>query len=153
MTPKNTICLWYDSDALDAANFYAETFPDSQVNAVHRAPGDYPGQGEGHRDPGQGGHGPLPQSSRGELEVGAGPGEGVLDGPDRLGQEDGGIALQVLPIQRDIVDHIERRLGTKQGFGKSGKLRVQVADFAALRDAINVDHLGVGARIEICGRV
>ena len=39
---KNTICLWYDGAAVDAANFYAETFPDSAVGAVHRAPGDYP---------------------------------------------------------------------------------------------------------------
>ncbi len=42
MTSKNTICLWYDGTALDAARFYAETFPDSMVGAVHRAPGDYP---------------------------------------------------------------------------------------------------------------
>ena len=39
---KNTICLWYDGDAEEAANFYAETFPDSSVDAVHKAPGDYP---------------------------------------------------------------------------------------------------------------
>jgi len=39
---KNTICLWYDKDAEAAARFYAETFPDSSVDAVHRAPGDYP---------------------------------------------------------------------------------------------------------------
>src|SRR3954452_18022937 len=39
---KNTICLWYDGDAETAARFYAETFPDSTVGAVHRAPGDYP---------------------------------------------------------------------------------------------------------------
>ena len=39
---KNTICLWYDKDALDAAKFYAATFPDSKVTAVHHAPGDYP---------------------------------------------------------------------------------------------------------------
>lgn len=39
---KNTICLWYDRDAEDAARFYAATFPDSSVGAVHRAPGDYP---------------------------------------------------------------------------------------------------------------
>ena len=39
---KNTICLWYDGTALDAATFYAETFPDSAVTAVHHAPGDYP---------------------------------------------------------------------------------------------------------------
>jgi predicted 3-demethylubiquinone-9 3-methyltransferase (glyoxalase superfamily) len=43
MTAKNTICLWYNNDAEEAARFYAETFPDSEVTAVHRAPGDYPG--------------------------------------------------------------------------------------------------------------
>lgn len=42
MVRKNTICLWYDGAALDAAHFYAETFPDSAVGAIHRAPGDYP---------------------------------------------------------------------------------------------------------------
>ena len=42
MTSKNTICLWYDGTALDAAKFYAETFPDSAVGAVLHAPGDYP---------------------------------------------------------------------------------------------------------------
>ncbi len=42
MIPKNTICLWFDNDALDAANFYAATFPDSKVTAVHKAPSDYP---------------------------------------------------------------------------------------------------------------
>ena len=45
--PKNTICLWYDDDAEDAARFYAQTFPDSKVVAVHRAPGDYPSGQEG----------------------------------------------------------------------------------------------------------
>jgi len=39
---KNTICLWYDGDAEDAARFYARTFPDSSVDAVYRAPGAYP---------------------------------------------------------------------------------------------------------------
>src|SRR5688572_2995815 len=39
---KNTICLWYDGDAEDAARFYAKTFPDSSVGAVHTAPGDFP---------------------------------------------------------------------------------------------------------------
>lgn len=42
MIPKNTICLWYDRDAEAAARFYAATFPDSEVRAVRRAPGDYP---------------------------------------------------------------------------------------------------------------
>ncbi|MEO8104291.1 MAG: VOC family protein [Betaproteobacteria bacterium] len=42
MTSKNTICLWYESDALEAANFYVRTFPDSSVGAIMRAPGDYP---------------------------------------------------------------------------------------------------------------
>jgi 2-polyprenyl-6-hydroxyphenyl methylase/3-demethylubiquinone-9 3-methyltransferase len=45
--PKNTICLWYDREAQQAAEFYARTFPDSRVSAVHRAPGDYPAGQEG----------------------------------------------------------------------------------------------------------
>ena len=44
---KNTICLWYDRDAEEAARFYAATFPDSSVSAVHRAPGDYPSGKQG----------------------------------------------------------------------------------------------------------
>ncbi len=44
---KNTICLWYDGDAEDAARFYATTFPDSSVGAVHRAPGDFPSGKQG----------------------------------------------------------------------------------------------------------
>jgi predicted 3-demethylubiquinone-9 3-methyltransferase (glyoxalase superfamily) len=47
MSAKNTICLWYNGSALDAANFYASTFPDSEVKAVHRAPGDYPSGKQG----------------------------------------------------------------------------------------------------------
>ena len=47
MAPKNTICIWYDGGALDAARFYAETFPDSRVGAVMRAPGDYPSGKQG----------------------------------------------------------------------------------------------------------
>ena len=43
MTAKNTVCLWYVKDAEEAARFYADTFPDSAVSAVHKAPGDYPG--------------------------------------------------------------------------------------------------------------
>ena len=45
---KNTICLWYDRDALDAANFYAKTFPDSSVGAIFHAPGDYPSGKQGN---------------------------------------------------------------------------------------------------------
>lgn len=44
---KNTICLWYDGAAEDAARFYADTFPDSSLDAVHRAPGDFPSGKEG----------------------------------------------------------------------------------------------------------
>ena len=44
---KNTICLWYDRDAEEAARFYAKTFPHSSVGAVHRAPGDYPSGKQG----------------------------------------------------------------------------------------------------------
>src|SRR5262249_16127558 len=43
MKPKNMICLWFDKDALAAARFYAATFPDSKVTAVHKAPADFPG--------------------------------------------------------------------------------------------------------------
>ncbi|MDR6817235.1 putative 3-demethylubiquinone-9 3-methyltransferase (glyoxalase superfamily) [Neorhizobium sp. 2083] len=39
---KNTICLWFDKDAEEAARFYAKTFPDSAVGAITHAPGDYP---------------------------------------------------------------------------------------------------------------
>jgi len=42
MTPKNTICLWYEKDALEAARFYAEVFPDTEVTAVFEAPADFP---------------------------------------------------------------------------------------------------------------
>lgn len=47
MTPKNTICLWYDGTALEAATFYAANFPDSTVDAVHHAPGDFPSGKQG----------------------------------------------------------------------------------------------------------
>ncbi|KAB8142995.1 VOC family protein [Chloroflexia bacterium SDU3-3] len=46
-TAKNTICLWYDGGAEEAARFYAATFPDSAVTAVHRAPGDFPSGKQG----------------------------------------------------------------------------------------------------------
>lgn len=45
---KNTICLWYDDAAEEAARFYAETFPASSVGAVHRAPGENPSGKEGN---------------------------------------------------------------------------------------------------------
>ena len=45
--PTATLCLWYDHDALDAATFYARTFPDSAVGAIHRAPADYPNGKQG----------------------------------------------------------------------------------------------------------
>jgi len=41
-TPKNTICLWFNRDAEDAAAFYAKTFPDTRVTAVRHAPSDFP---------------------------------------------------------------------------------------------------------------
>jgi len=47
MTEKNTICLWYDKDAVDAATFYAATFPDSSVGTIAYAPGDFPSGKEG----------------------------------------------------------------------------------------------------------
>lgn len=47
MVQKNTVCIWYDNGALDAATFYAQTFPDSRVIAVHHAPGDFPSGSQG----------------------------------------------------------------------------------------------------------
>lgn len=47
MTSKNTICLMFDKGAEDAARFYAATFPDSSVTAMHNAPSDYPNGKEG----------------------------------------------------------------------------------------------------------
>jgi len=47
MPAKNTICIWYDGAALEAATFYARTFPDSTVGAVHLAPGDFPSGRQG----------------------------------------------------------------------------------------------------------
>jgi predicted 3-demethylubiquinone-9 3-methyltransferase (glyoxalase superfamily) len=47
MIAKNTICLWFDNDAHEAARFYAATFPNSEVTAIHKAPGDFPGGKEG----------------------------------------------------------------------------------------------------------
>ena len=47
MKPKNTICLWFDKDAEAAARFYAATFPNSEVTAVYKAPGDFPSGKEG----------------------------------------------------------------------------------------------------------
>lgn len=47
MTAKNTICLWFEHDAVDAARFYAATFPDSKVGTIFRAPSDYPDGKEG----------------------------------------------------------------------------------------------------------
>jgi predicted 3-demethylubiquinone-9 3-methyltransferase (glyoxalase superfamily) len=44
---KNTICVWYDKDAEEAANFYASVFPDSAVGTIHRAPSDTPGNQAG----------------------------------------------------------------------------------------------------------
>ena len=45
--PKNTICIWYESEAEAAAQFYATVFPDTAVSAVSRAPGDYPAGKQG----------------------------------------------------------------------------------------------------------
>ena len=47
MSKKNVICLWYDGDAEEAANFYTQTFPESEITALNRAPGDYPAGKEG----------------------------------------------------------------------------------------------------------
>ncbi len=48
MIAKNTICVWYDGGAEEAARFYAQTFPNSSVGKIHRAPGDYPAGKQGN---------------------------------------------------------------------------------------------------------
>ena len=70
MTSKNTICLWYDGTALEAATFYAETFPDSAVGAVHRAPGDYPSGEQGDLEAVNEIHPDVPGDERGMLKTG-----------------------------------------------------------------------------------
>ena len=47
MIPKTTICLWFNGNALEAARFYADTFPDSAVGRLVHAPGDYPAGKQG----------------------------------------------------------------------------------------------------------
>jgi predicted 3-demethylubiquinone-9 3-methyltransferase (glyoxalase superfamily) len=47
MSPKTTLCLWFNGTALEAATFYAATFPDSTVGRVMHAPGDYPAGQQG----------------------------------------------------------------------------------------------------------
>ena len=47
MGQKAANCIWYDHGAEDAARFYAETFPDSSVGKIHRAPSDNPSTAEG----------------------------------------------------------------------------------------------------------
>ena len=47
MISKNTVCVWFDKEAENAANFYAATFPDSKVTTVFHAPSDYPGGKKG----------------------------------------------------------------------------------------------------------
>ncbi|MFK3740744.1 VOC family protein [Massilia sp. TN1-12] len=47
MSANNTVCLWFDGDALEAATFYANTFPDSAVGTIFHAPGDYPSGKQG----------------------------------------------------------------------------------------------------------
>jgi len=44
MKDKNTICLWFNKDAQEAAEFYAATFPDSEIRSVFKAPSDFPGR-------------------------------------------------------------------------------------------------------------
>ncbi|MEL7643098.1 MAG: VOC family protein [bacterium] len=46
-TAKNSVCLWYNGDAGEAARFYTATFPDSSIDGVYRAPGDYPAGKQG----------------------------------------------------------------------------------------------------------
>jgi len=44
---RNTICIWYEKDALKAAKFYASVFPDTKVTAIWKAPSDFPSGKQG----------------------------------------------------------------------------------------------------------
>jgi 2-polyprenyl-6-hydroxyphenyl methylase/3-demethylubiquinone-9 3-methyltransferase len=47
MANQAAVCIWYDHGAEQAARFYAETFPNSSVGAIHKAPGEFPDGHEG----------------------------------------------------------------------------------------------------------
>ena len=47
MVSKNTVCLWFNGTAEEAARFYVATFPDSAMGGVHYAPSDFPSGKEG----------------------------------------------------------------------------------------------------------
>lgn len=47
MSGKNNVCLWFNHNAEEAATFYAETFPDTRIESITRAPGDYPAGEQG----------------------------------------------------------------------------------------------------------
>ena len=48
MTAKIQPCLWFNMNAEEAANFYAATFPNTRIDATHRAPEDYPAGKQGN---------------------------------------------------------------------------------------------------------
>ena len=48
MTAKIQPCLWFNMNAEEAANFYAATFPNTRIDATHRAPEDYPAGKKGN---------------------------------------------------------------------------------------------------------
>ena len=88
--PKNTICLWFDRDAEAAARFYAATFPDSQVTAVHHAPADYPS-------------GTAGDVLTVEFTVAGIPCLGLNGGPDRPQTE--AFSFQIATDDQDETDH------------------------------------------------
>ena len=90
---KNTICLWYDKDAEAAARFYAETFPDSAVAAVHRAPAGSHGQARGDAEAARAEHRQRPrrQGDAGPVDDPAQVVPPDVVGPERvLGAAEGG---------------------------------------------------------------
>ena len=99
MKPKNTICLWFDREAQEAARFYAATFPNSEVTAVHEAPGDYRGQ-EG-RCADRGVHRSGHSVSRYQRRLGVQAQRGLFL-PDRDGQSrgDGSQRVSAMAVRR-----------------------------------------------------
>ena len=162
MVSKNTICLWFDGTAEDAAKFYAATFPDSAVSAVRRAPADYPSGKKG--DVGLGCDELRAAADRGDLApdvpVAAYTGELAvrLGRPDHavLGRHDGRIVElaglahvdeQVVAADVQHVDTVDRRdrLHVVQAFHRLDHAHEQ-AGVVELRHALGERH---GAVVEM----
>ena len=79
-------------------------------------------------------------------------GDGIAQAGD-IGQDERLVAVERLALERYIIDHVEGRVGADQRVGQAGEFTVEIADLAAGGDAVDVDHLGGGAGVEIRGDI